>query len=75
MNAAIPSTTNARMMRQTSTIATTIPPDIVVMSIILNCFLKCGSPGTSNSQRSRGSLRAPRFALCFAHRRSLFGNL
>ena len=52
MNAAIPSTTNARMMRQTSTIATTIPPDIVVMSIILNCFLKCGPSGTSNSQRS-----------------------
>ena len=38
MNAAIPSTTNARMMRQTSTIATVIPADIVVMSIILNCF-------------------------------------
>jgi len=75
MNAAIPSTTNARMMRQTSTIATTIPPDIVVMSIILNCFLKCGPSGTSNSQRSCGSLRTPRFALCFAHRRSLFENL
>jgi hypothetical protein len=36
MNAAIPSTTNARRMRQTSTIATAIPADIVVMSINLN---------------------------------------
>ena len=34
MNAAIPSTTNARTMRQASTIATAIPADIVVMSII-----------------------------------------
>jgi hypothetical protein len=36
MNAAIPSTTNAWMMRQTSTIATAIPADIVVMSIVMN---------------------------------------
>jgi hypothetical protein len=47
MNAAIPSTTNARMTRQTSTIATAVPADIVVMSIVMNCFLKCGPSGTS----------------------------
>lgn len=40
MNAAIPSTTNAMMMMQTSTIATVIPADIVVMSIILIYSLK-----------------------------------
>jgi hypothetical protein len=36
MNAAIPSNTNARMMTQTSAIATVMPADIVVMSIILD---------------------------------------
>jgi hypothetical protein len=36
MNAAIPSTTNARMVRQTSAIATAIPADIVDMSIVMN---------------------------------------
>jgi hypothetical protein len=40
MNAAIPSTKNARMMTQTRTIATVIPADIVVMSIIMNCSPK-----------------------------------
>jgi hypothetical protein len=40
MNAAIPSTKKARMMMQTRTIATVIPADIVVMSIIMNCSLK-----------------------------------
>jgi hypothetical protein len=38
MNAAIPSTTNARMMRQTSTIATVIPAGIVVMSMAADWF-------------------------------------
>jgi hypothetical protein len=42
MLAAIPSTKNARMMTQTRTIATVIPADIVVMSI-MNRSLKMSS--------------------------------
>jgi hypothetical protein len=59
MNAAIPSTTNAMMMTQTSTIAAVIPVDIVVMSIILNYSLKWGPFGTSDSKAPREEAERP----------------
>ena len=75
MNAAIPSTTNARMMRQTTTIAAAIPADIVVMSIVMNLLPEMRplrDPQLSTELRQPANAEV---ALSFACRRSLFGNL